>query len=242
VHTCLSPCGELEMTPRNIVQACLEKNVDMIAICDHNSAENVIAVCKAAEDLDLTVLAGIEITTKEEVHILAIFDDKEMVLIIQEYVYNHLFPGDNDEPLFGPQVVCNEFDEVIKNVCKLLIGGTTIPIDHLIEKIHCVGGLSVASHIDRESFSLTGQLGFIHPDLQLDGLEVSKNGNVRMIQEQVTNADQFPIVTSSDAHTLEEIGQNGMTLSLEEPTLNEIQMAFWGLCGRRIVEGGLLPC
>ena len=74
------------MTPRNIVQTCLTKNVDVVAICDHNSAENVTAVSKAAEDLDLTVLAGIEITTKEEIHILAIFDDEEKVFVIQEYV------------------------------------------------------------------------------------------------------------------------------------------------------------
>ena len=242
VHTCLSACGEMEMTPRNIVQMCLKKNLNMIAICDHNSAENVSAVRKAAEKLELTVLAGMEITTEEEVHMLAIFDDEEKVLVIQEYVYDHILPGDNDERLFGPQVVCNELDDVIRNENRLLIGGTTIPIDRLIDKIHDIGGLSIASHIDRESFSLIGQLGMIPDDIKLDALEVSRNKTVEMIQEEVAGADRFPLITSSDAHRLEEIGGESTTLLLERPSLEEIRMAFMGLDGRKIIEGGISIC
>jgi predicted metal-dependent phosphoesterase TrpH len=242
VHTCLSPCGESEMTPRNIVRTCLEKKLDIIAICDHNSAENVNAVRKAAEGFELAVLAGIEITSAEEVHVLALFGDEEKVLVMQEYVYQHLLPGDNDENLFGSQVVCNEHDEVKTKVKKLLIGGTAIPVDQLIDRIHSIGGLSIASHIDRESYSLLSQLGMIPDDLKLDALEVSKNKTVDMIRKEVAGTERFPLVTSSDAHRLEEIGQVSATLLLEKPTLDEIRMAFLGLHGRKIIEGGLSVC
>ncbi len=242
VHTCLSPCGELEMTPRNIVRTCLEKGLGLIAICDHNSAENVSAVRKAAEESELTVLAGMEITTEEEVHMLALFDDEEKVLNLQECVYNHILPGDNDDQLFGPQIVCNERDEVIRNENKLLIGGTTIPIDHLIDKIHDIGGLSIASHIDRESFSLVGQLGMIPDGIKLDALEISRNKNAEIVRKEVPNADRFPLITSSDAHRLEDIGEVSTTLLLEKPSIEEIRMAFLGLNGRKITEGGLSFC
>jgi predicted metal-dependent phosphoesterase TrpH len=214
----------------------------MIAICDHNSAENVSAVRRAAEKSDLTVLAGMEITTEEEVHMLAIFENEEKVLVIQEYVYDHLLPGDNDEHLFGPQVVCNEDDEVIRNEYRLLIGGTTIPINQLIDKIHDVGGLSIASHIDRESFSLISQLGMIPDDMQLDALEVSRNKTLKVIQKEVPNADRFPLITSSDAHRLDEIGEMSTTLLLEKPSFEEIRMAFLGLDGRTLIEGGISTC
>ena len=140
VHTCLSPCGELEMTPTAIVHACLEKGIDIIAICDHNSAENVPGVKKAAEKTRLTVLPGMEVTTEEEVHVLAIFDQVEQSLSLQEEVYNHLLPGENDEDLFGLQVVANELDEVETILNKLLIGGTNLSLDTLVERIHGLGG------------------------------------------------------------------------------------------------------
>ena len=142
------------MTPQSIVRVCQENKVDMIAICDHNSAENVKSVQRAAEGTGLSVLAGMEITTEEEVHLLAIFDDEAHVTRLQTIIYEHLLPGENDEDLFGMQVVANERDEVESIVNKLLIGGTTLSLEEAVEKIHELGGLAVPSHIDRESFSL----------------------------------------------------------------------------------------
>jgi len=239
VHTCLSPCGELDVTPRGIVRVSREKGIDVVAICDHNSAENVRGVRKAAERTGLTVLAGMEVTTVEEVHLLAIFDHEDQVLKLQEEVYEYLLPGENDEDLFGIQIVANERDEVEGVVTKLLIGGTTLPLNKLVERIHQLGGLAVASHIDRESYSLVGQLGIIPEDLAVDALEVSPLGSIEDVRTQVPGVDRFPIITSSDAHRLEEIGRVRTTFLLEEATVDEIRKGLKCMEGRRIVEGGV---
>ena len=118
IHTCLSPCAELEMSPSAIVKTAAENGIDIIAITDHNSAENVVAAKKAAEDTDLTVLAGMEITTSEEAHILALFDDIESSIKLQDIVYEHLLPGENDEKRFGEQIVVMRKTKY----CNLIIG------------------------------------------------------------------------------------------------------------------------
>jgi len=100
IHTCLSPCGELEMYPSRIVEEAIRKKIDLIAICDHNSTENVSAVVEASQDTNMTVIPGIEITSKEEVHIIGLFDSLEDAVEIQDLVYSQL-EGKNDERIFG---------------------------------------------------------------------------------------------------------------------------------------------
>ena len=241
VHTCLSPCGELEMTPKAIVRTCREKGIDVVAICDHNSAENVVSVRRAAKNANLTVLPGMEVTTAEEVHVLAIFNREDQALALQKWVYEHLLPGENDEDLFGLQVVANELDEVDAIVNKLLIGATTLPMNPLVDRIHTLGGLAVASHIDRDSFSVISQLGFIPDDLAVDALEISPRASTATIRMQIPGVERFPLITSSDAHRLDEIGKACTTFFLPEATVGEIRKGLQGAEGRKIVEteGGL---
>ena len=236
VHTCLSPCGELEMTPKAIIQTCREKEIQVIGISDHNSAENIPGVRKAAQGMNITVLAGMEVTTSEEVHILAIFDNEKQAYQLQDVVYAHLLPGKNDEDLFGIQVVSNELDEVESVVDKLLIGGTTITLNDVIDTIHQFGGLAIASHIDRESYSLLGQLGMIPDGLKVDALEVSSRSTIDEIRQTVSGADDYPLITSSDSHHLDDIGQAITTFFLDKPTVVEIRMAFQNKEGRKIIH------
>ena len=242
IHTCLSPCGELEMTPRSIIRVCKEKSIDMIAICDHNTAENVKGVQKAAEGTEITVLAGMEVTTAEEVHLLALFDEADRIEKFQDEVYTHLLPGENDENLFGIQVVANELDEVETVVHRLLIGGTTLTLEDVIDKIHELRGLAIASHIDRESFSLVGQLGMIPDNLAIDALEVSPLNDIENVRREIPGATRFPLVTSSDAHRLDDIGKVMTTFLLEEATLEEIGLALKNIKGRRILKGETSSC
>lgn len=239
VHTCLSPCGELEMSLVRIVEGCRERGIDVIAVCDHNSAENVKGVRDAAEGINLTVLAGMEVTTAEEVHVLSIFDSVEQAMRLQNEVYARLLPGENDEDVFGLQVVANASDEVEGIVKKLLIGSTTFVLSELVERIHDLEGIAIASHIDRESFSLIGQLGFIPDDLDVDALEISLRGSVEEIRSRISGSDRFPFITSSDAHRLEELGRASTTFLLEEGTVEEIRKGLRGENGRRIVERGV---
>lgn len=235
IHTCLSPCGSLDMSPRAIVREAKKKGLEIIAICDHNSAENVLPAQKMGEREGITVLAGMEVTSQEEVHILALFDTAEGVNRLQEIVYEHLLPGENDEDTFGPQVVVNEEDEVVGMNTRLLIGATELSINTLVDTALKLGSVVIASHVDRESFSLLGHLGFIPDDVRLHALEISPHTTREQAKATFPQIIGYPLVTFSDAHSLEDIGKTSTCFFLEEPTLREIAMALRGEEGRGIV-------
>lgn len=205
IHTCLSPCAELEMTPLNIVNRAEAVGLDLIAICDHNTAENVDAVTRAALSFSISVIPGMEITTREEVHILGLFPGLSAANAVQEVVYENL-EGENDEDYFGMQVVANEMDEVEDFNRRFLAGATDLPIESVIELIHGAEGIAIASHVDREGFGIVGQLGFIPAGLKLDALEISARGNPDGIRHESEATEDLRLVRSSDAHRLEEIG------------------------------------
>jgi PHP family Zn ribbon phosphoesterase len=229
IHTCLSPCAELEMSPKGIVKTAKKKGIDIAGICDHNSCENVPGVKKSAEREGLNVIGGVEITSSEEVHILALLDDEENLFSLQKIIYDHL-PGLNDERRFGEQVVANEDDEVLDFNTRLLIGATELSIDDIVRIIHKLNGLAIAAHIDRESFSIIGQLGFIPQGLQLDAVEVSARGNVEDFKHIV-----FPIITSSDAHKLDDIGSRVTGFCMEDVNLEEMKKSLLGQDGRKVI-------
>ena len=223
IHTCLSPCAQSDMLPTTIIKQARDKNVDVVGICDHNSAENVLAVRKAGEKEGVQVLGGMEISSSEEVHILAFFDDDGALLEMQNIVYENLF-GENDEKYFGEQLIVDEYDKIIGSTNKLLIGSTSLGIDRIVELVHSLGGLAVASHVDRDSFSIIAQLGFIPKELPLDALELSW----RCELSEVNNYESYglPLVKSSDAHFLSDIGRAVTTFSLSVPSFSEVVMAF----------------
>ncbi len=234
IHTCLSPCAELEMSPLRIVRNASEKGLDIIAVTDHNSAENVIAAKKAAQEKGLTVLAGMEVTSYEEVHITAFFGDTESVLQLQEIVYKNLQAGENDERQFGEQIVVNEKDEVLSFSKRLLIGATSLTARTIVDSIHTLGGLAVASHIDRDAFGIISQLGFIPPDLRLDALEISPRLTLGQARERFPEYSHFPMITSSDAHDIKDIGISTTSFLLKEPSFTEIVFAFKNIEGRKV--------
>ena len=235
IHTCLSPCAELEMSPLAVVNTAAKKGLDIIAITDHNSAENVLAAQKAALDKDLTVLAGMEITSSEEAHIIALFNQVETVIALQDIVYANMLPAENDEKMFGEQIVANEKDEVIGFNKRLLIGGTLLPVQDIINTIHSLGGLAVASHIDRDAFSIISQLGFITEDMGFDALEMSPNIDRDRAGTTFHMYDHCPWISSSDAHYPEDIGKRTVSFYMEAPTIEEMSLAFKNAGGRKVV-------
>ena len=221
------------MSPKNIVAKSIEKQLDIIAICDHNSAENVQAVKRLGEKRGLCVIPGMEICSKEEVHILGLFNTVEQAQIMQELVYAHL-PGENQVELFGYQVIANEKDEVCGEVSRLLIGATQLSVQDIAVEIHKLGGLSIASHVDRPSFGLIGQLGFIPADLSLDGLEVSFRVPLKEVREKVPGLMNLPCISSSDAHFPDDVGKGKTVFTLAAPNFEEIRLALKGRDGRKI--------
>lgn len=228
IHTCLSPCGDWDMTPRAVVETSFEKRLDIIAVTDHNSVENAEAAMERGRQLGMTVLPGMEICSQEEAHVLAVFDDLGKARAMQAFVYAHL-AGDNQPDIFGYQVVASAEDEVLDQNPRLLIGATGIDLNTLVHRIHAEGGLAVAAHVDKTAYSIPSQLGFIPPDLPLDAVEVS----FRTRPE--TMAPLPPCITSSDAHFLGEIGRVSTKFYIAEPTVAEIRLALEGRGGRKIL-------
>lgn len=233
VHTCLSPCGDLRMSPRNIAAQAGKQGIMLLAICDHNSAENVAAVMKAAEASDVTVLPGMEVCSREEIHVLAIFEDLASVLNLQSVVYEHL-AGKNDPEAFGLQVISNESDEVTGFQDRLLIGAVDLAVDEVVDTIRELRGIAVASHIDRESFSVISQLGFIPETLKFDALELSSNIRDEEARRRFVAYGDSTFIRNSDAHDLEDLGKNTSEYLLEQPSFREIQKALRNLDGRII--------
>jgi len=233
IHTCLSPCGDLEMSPKNIVNQAKTKNIDILGICDHNSAENTPALRKAAQKYKIQVLPGIEVTTQEEVHILALFNKISSVSELQKIIYKNL-PGENDDKTFGIQVAVNEAGEVLHFNNHLLIGATTLSLEEVIKIIHSLDGLAIASHIDRSAFSLISQLGFIPNNIELDALEVSPL--ISLSEAKKRYKPKLPLVCFSDAHFIKEIGQCYTFFYIEKTSVQEIKKAFLNQEGRKIIH------
>jgi len=237
IHSVLSPCAAVEMTPRNIVLHAAKLGVHIIAITDHNAGDNVAAAQVAAAGTGVTVLAGMEVETKEEVHLVTLFGNNYAFARWQRFVRKHLPPRLNDEGRFGAQFVVDAEDNLLKVEQQLLLTSLDVDIATVTKEVTALGGLCIASHIDRPAYSILSQLGFIPSDVNLAAVEVSRHVPL------VSAADRFkikdlPIITASDAHTLAEFISGPKTVFfLEEPTFEEIRQALAGENQRRVVVG-----
>jgi predicted metal-dependent phosphoesterase TrpH len=223
------------MYPRAVVDKAVAEKLDIIAICDHNASENTQFVLRSAERKPLTVLPGMEITSSEEVHLLALFDTLDGLMKIQDIIYGHL-SGTNREEMFGCQAIVNDLDEVEGFNDRFLLGATKLSLPEIVDQIHGFGGLVIASHIDRESFSVISQLGFIDPEIHLDALEVTHNTGMKEARLKYPELSGYPFIESSDAHFIDDIGHGATTIFLERGTVSELRMAFRQQGGRYIQE------
>ncbi len=235
IHSCLSPCSDWDMSPKKIVRKSLEQQLDLIAICDHNTAENVAATMREGARQGIAVLPGMEICSREEVHLVTLFKKIEDALKMQEFIYKHL-NGNNQPEVFGHQVVADEHDQVLGENPRLLIGATGLSLGDVVEKAHHLGGICISSHVDRPSYSLIGQLGFIPENLHLDAVEVSFRVPLKKARAEIPGIGNYPCVTSSDAHFLDDIGKVWTEFILAAPSLEELILALAGTDGRRVVN------
>jgi predicted metal-dependent phosphoesterase TrpH len=207
IHTCLSPCAEISISPKRAAEKAYREGLMIIFITDHNSMENAGAAMKAAEKYEnLKVYPGMEITSREEVHTLALFENIQDAYAVQYDIYKYI-PNIISEKESHDQVIANENDEVEGYCSKSLFSAADRSIDYIVNLIHENNGLAVAAHIDRPSFSVISQLGFIPENLNYDALEVSPNTGLdkaKTIYKEYS--DKYNFVTGSDSHWLDNIG------------------------------------
>lgn len=223
------------MSPLGVVKAAAEKGLDLVGICDHNSAENVLAARRAGRNHGIAVLGGMEVASSEEAHLLVFFDRDEDLFRFQDVVYRHLH-GVNDEKAFGRQVIADEEDGVTGFCNRLLIAATSLSVEKIVEAARAGGeSLVIAAHIDRDVFSIVGQLGFVPPRLGLDAVEISRRMSIDQARERFSDCAKYPVVTGSDAHQPEDIGARSVCFTVEEGTVAEIKSALAGRDGRKAV-------
>lgn len=221
IHSALSPCGDMDMTPNNIVNMSLLKGLDVIAVTDHNSCGNIRAVIEAAAGR-LLVIPGMEVETSEEVHVLCYFSTVEQAEKMGRIVREHMRPIRNHPDIFGRQCYLNANDDIIGEEELLLISATTLSIYEVAETAAACGGVAVPAHIDRTSNSVLANLGFFPPDLNVQAVEITKQGLAALREDYRS----FHVITDSDAHYLGDIAEPEFTVDVSNKNAKEILCSF----------------
>ena len=218
LHSCLSPCGDEEMTPANIVGMAVVKELDVIALTDHNTCKNCPAFLEVAKAYGITALPGMELTTTEEVHVVCLFERLEDAMRFDAYVYEHLLDIKNEEAIFGTQLIVNEDDEVTGRVEKLLINATDIDFDDVYSLMEEYHGVMIPAHLDKSTTSLLSNLGFIPPDSKFRVAELKSFANLHKLRAQHPYLNDCMVITDSDAHYLQDIHEPLYTMMVPELT------------------------
>lgn len=236
VHTVLSPCASIEMIPPLIIKKAQEMGLHLIAITDHNASANVEAVQNAARKFGITVLPGMELQTREEVHVLCLFDTLEQLHALQTIVDDRLPAIENDIDHFGEQFVVDETGEFLRREPRLLLTSTDLSIEEAFECVNDIGGLAIPAHVDRKAFGLISNLGMIPENLPIDALEISRQIKVSEAAIKIPQLSGYPLIQSGDVHRLDEfLGAN--VLQVDAPTIAELRKAFHGQDGRKLTTG-----
>ena len=209
IHSVLSPCGDIEMSPCAIVARAKERGMDIIGLTDHNSTRNADVTRRVGEQLGLHVLMGAEVTTKEEVHCLCFMPTTEKLIEFQAFLDSRVIFYPNDVDKFGYQLGVDEEENVLDQVPHLLINALDLPILELQQKVYAMGGIFIPAHIDRPSYSLSSQLGFVPDKLKVHAMELSwhcKASGYKFLDDCPWFSD-FNFIQSSDAHFVEDIAK-----------------------------------
>jgi PHP family Zn ribbon phosphoesterase len=236
IHTLLSPCAEVEMIPPLIVRKAVEVGLDMIAISDHNSAENVRAVIEAAESSPLKVLPGMECESVEGVHILCLFDRPEDAESMQEVVYAALPELTNPASKFGEQLVVTADAQFVRYNERLLLAPTALTIEEIVAAVEARSGIAIPAHVDRTGYGLFGVLGFLPETPKFPAVELSRRLKPDDARKKYPDLETLPLICSSDAHMLDDIGMCRTIFYLEHRSVAEIGMAFEKRDGRKVMS------
>lgn len=226
IHSCLSPCGDDDMTPANLVGMAAVKGLDVIALTDHNSCRNCPAAMYHGEQYGVTVIPGMELTTREEVHVICLFPDLVKAMEFDRFVYDRLFPIKNREDIFGKQQIMDNEDHVTGTMEHLLINATSIDFDDVFPAVNRMGGIAYPAHVDKSSTSILSNLGFIPPGSSFSCAEFHDFRNLHNLRQQHPYLNKCNVICCSDAHYLNDIHEPEFQILAEEKTPASILQAL----------------
>ncbi|SHJ96693.1 hypothetical protein SAMN02745227_01177 [Anaerobranca californiensis DSM 14826] len=235
IHSVLSPCASLEMGPKLIIQRAKELGLDFIGITDHNSTKNLKAFSTLCQTNNLYFLPGIEVETKEEVHVLCYFNDLEKAEELGSLIYETLLPIPNDPELFGYQVLVDEKENILGFEDKLLLQRSSLGIAELAKVVEERDGVCIPAHIDRAKNGLLKTLGFIPEEPLFSIFEVSKNCDITVLKDKYSLINKN-LFKGCDAHRLEELEFEPLNLIVKGFSLKELLLALQNKDGRRYFQ------
>jgi len=232
-HSCLSPCGSLDLSPRALADLAVLRGVKVLALTDHNSSLNCPAFAKVCPPMGILPIFGLEATTLEEIHILCLFGSLEASLDFGEYAYSLLMPFLNNPEISGDQIYVDEDDNIDGEVEHYLVNPLEIAVDSIGAKVAEYGGIVIPAHVERPAFSMVSQFGMVVPG-PWAALECTRLPP--MVSGLALDTLGYPLITSSDAHypehvarrpfeldtSLEEIAPNGLSGGIDMDALKRV--------------------
>ena len=234
MHSCLSPCGDAEMTPANIAGMAKIAGYDVVALSDHNSVKNCPAFLAACHEYDIIGIPAMELNTREEVHILCLFPDLESAHKFDDYVYTRLPDIENKPNFFGEQLIMDEDGDIIGSEKKLLVNAVDIGVYEVSALVNDFGGVAIAAHLDRDSFSLLSNLGFYDSSLGFNVVEFTCNADASKIIRANPEIKGVRFVVNSDAHKLSSIPDASRVIEVSSTSTFDIIKAI--KAGKHIPE------
>lgn len=235
IHSVLSSCGHLDMSPRRIIEKALEMQIDILGITDHNSTRHGPLMRRLGKEKGLFVLTGAEVTSREEVHCLAFFENDSKLSLFQDYLDEWLIPFPNDPEKFGHQVVVDENDMIIDEIGNLLIYSIDRSVSQIEKAVHELNGIFIPAHVNRQRNSIISQLGFVPGDVSADALEISRHTGKDEFLGSNAYLSHYTFIQSSDAHFPGDIGRAYSVFKLQEASFGEIKKALLKQEGREVV-------
>lgn len=226
IHTVLSPCADLEMSPDKIVQQAISRGMDIIAITDHNATGQCAVVKKHAEGTNLIVINGCEVNSSEEVHAICLFEDDYTRDKFQHFLDQYLPEIPNRPEYHGLQIIVDELNQIINNSPHYLGNPLQVDLETIEKYTHQLNGIFIPAHIDRPINSLYSQLGYLPTDLKVDGMQLSKFASEKKTRQQYDIHSDVSLITASDAHYIEDVGSAYTSCYMFEPTFQELRWAL----------------
>lgn len=222
IHSALSPCGDNDMTPNNLINMSIIKGLDAVALTDHNACENVRAAAAVAGD-KIIFIPGMEVETSEEVHIVTLFPTADAAEEMQRILVDSSPFIPNRPEIFGNQYIMDENDEICGEIDRMLVTASGLDIYTVVAAAKDLGGIAYPAHIDRESYSVLSNLGFIPPDLDISAVEITEKSRTALEGEY---SNRYNIITSSDAHYLWDISERNHYIEVSDASVRGILNAI----------------